>query len=258
MHRSWRDGEMYFFFNESDKAESRVATIAGRGQAQVWDLGSERIHGMSGATAENDSVRLPLVLQPYEAKVVVVGPLPAEVRDSEVSLVSGTTLAELGGDWTLDMNGKQTTTPLKSWEDLGTPSFVGPAIYHKQFTAPTVPAGKKVFLEIADARDYVRIRVNGAIFDASAWQPYRWDITSALQPGSNDLQINVYASPSGRGGGGAPPAGAAPAATGAQAGQVGPTGSATAIAAAGGGNRFRGVTSPVVSGLIGPVRLVAR
>jgi hypothetical protein len=140
---------------------------------------------------------------------------------------------------------------------LGTQPFVGPAIYHKQFTAPTVPAGKKVFLEIADVREYVRIRVNGAVFDAHAWQPYRWDITASLQAGSNDLEITVFASPAGRGGGGAA-AGAAPTAAGGRGGQVGPTGSATAIAAAGGGNRFRGVTSPVLSGLIGPVRLVAR
>jgi hypothetical protein len=157
----------------------------------------------------------------------------------------------------LDLNGKQLTTPLKSWEDLGAQSFVGPAIYHKQFTAPTAPAGKKVYLEIADARDYVRVRVNGATFDAQAWQPYRWDITSSLQAGTNDLEITVFASPPGRGGGGAA-AGAAAATAGGRAGQVGPTGSATAIAAAGGGNRFRGVTSPVVSGLLGPVRLVAR
>ena len=83
-HRTWRDAEMYFFFNESNKAESRMATIAGRGQAQAWDLGTGEIHPMSAATAEGDSVRFPLVLGPYEAKVVVVGPLPgavAVVRD---------------------------------------------------------------------------------------------------------------------------------------------------------------------------------
>ena len=82
--RTWRDAEMYFFFNESDKAESRMATIAGRGQAQAWDLGTGEIHAISAATAEGDSVRFPLVLRPYEAKVVVVGPLPgavAVVRD---------------------------------------------------------------------------------------------------------------------------------------------------------------------------------
>jgi hypothetical protein len=78
-HRSWRDAEMYFFFNESNQAESRMATIAGRGEAQVWDLGTGEIHPMSAATAEGNSVRFPLVLGPYEAKVVVVGPLPGGV-----------------------------------------------------------------------------------------------------------------------------------------------------------------------------------
>jgi hypothetical protein len=258
MHRSWRDGEMYFFFNESNKEESRVATIAGRGTAQVWDLGTGQIRALPGAAAEGDSVRFPLVLGPYEAKLVVVGPVAAELRVPDPSSLPSATLAELGGDWTLDLNGKQVTAPLKSWEELGTPSFAGPATYRKQFTAPTTPAGKKVYLEIGEARDYARIRVNGAVFEAKAWQPYRWDITTALQAGSNDLEITVYASPAGRGGGGAVPTGAAPAAAGGRAGQVGPTGSATAIAAASGGNRFRGVTSPVVSGLIGPVRLVAR
>ena len=118
-HRSWRDAEMYFFFNESNQEQSRTATIAGHGQAQAWDLATGEIHPISGATAEGDSVRFPLVLGPYEAKVVVVGPLPGGVAAPEPSLVSGNTLAELGGDWTLDLNGKQVTTPLKSWEDSG-------------------------------------------------------------------------------------------------------------------------------------------
>jgi len=215
---------MYFFFNEGNQEQSRTATVAGRGQAQVWDLSGGQIHSMTGATAENDSVRFPLLLEPYETKVVVVGPLPSEAMSPEPALVSGTTLEELGGDWTLDLNGKHLTTPLKSWEELGTQSFAGPAIYHKQFTAPTVPAGKHVYLEIADARDYVRIRVNGAAtVDPKAWQPYRWDITTYLQPGNNDLQINVFATLSGRGG--------------VPSGPGGP---------------------PPASGLLGPVRLVAR
>ena len=256
-HRSWRDAEMYFFFNESNKEESRMATIAGHGRAQTWELGTARIHPIPGATAEGDSVRFSLALGPYEAKVVVVGPVAGELRDPDPSALPGITLAELGGDWTLDLNGKHMTTPLKPWEELGAPSFAGPATYHKQFTAPVLPAGKRLYLEIADVREYARVRVNGAIFDAQAWQPYRWDITDSLQPGSNDLEIKVYATPSGRGGGGAVPTGAAAAAAGGRAGQVGPTGSATAIAAAGGGN-LRGLFSPVLSGLIGPVRLVAR
>jgi hypothetical protein len=267
-HRSWSDAEMYLFFNESNKEESRTATIAGHGQAQAWDLGTGQIHPLSEAVAEGDSVRFPLTLGPYETKVVVVGPPPGQVMAPEPSLVGGTTLTELGGDWALDLNGKQMTTPLKSWEDLGTQSFAGPAIYRKQFTLPALPAGKKVYLEIADVHDYARIRVNGAIFDAHAWPPYRWDITASLQPGNNDVQINVFATPSGRGGFGGPPPAAAPAgapgAPGAAGGRggrggrgQGAPGAAPVYGAAGGGGG-RGGGTPPVSGLLGPVRLVVR
>jgi hypothetical protein len=273
-HRSWSDAEMYLFFNESNKEESRTATIAGHGKAQAWDMGSGQIHAISDAIAEADSVRFPLVLGPYETKVVVVGALPPQAFNPEPSMLSGTTLGELDGDWTLDLNGKHVTTPLKSWEDLGTQSFGGPAIYRKQFTAPTVPAGKRVYLEIADVRDYARVRVNGQVLEARAWQPYRWDITSSLQPGSNDLEINVYATPSGRGGFGGPPPAAAPAAPGAPGAPGAPAAGAGggrggrggrgqgAPGAAGmppaGGGMGRGAATPPASGLLGPVRLVAR
>ncbi len=62
------------------------------------------------------------------------------------SLAAGRTLAKLGGDWTVHLNGKQLTTPLKSWEDLGARTFSGPATYRKEFTVTALPAGKRVFL----------------------------------------------------------------------------------------------------------------
>jgi hypothetical protein len=228
-HKSWQDAETYFFFNESNKPESRMATVAGRGQAQAWDLATGEIHPISAATAESDAVRFPLVLGPYEAKVVVVGPLPSGLAAAEPSFASGQTLMQLDGDWTLDLNGKQLTTPLKSWEELSTPSFGGPAVYRKQFTSNPAPAGKRVFLEIGDVHDYAKLKLNGRELEGHAWQPYRWDVTSALITGSNQLDIEVRATPPGRGGPGAAPT----------------------------GGRGRG-GAPAVSGLVGPIRLVTR
>ena len=40
---------MYFFFNESDKAETRMATIAGHGTAQDWDMATGEIHPMTAS-----------------------------------------------------------------------------------------------------------------------------------------------------------------------------------------------------------------
>ncbi len=265
-HRSWRDAEMYYFFNESNQAESRTATIAGRGQAQAWDLATGEIHPLSGAIAEGDSVRFPLSLGPYEAKVIVVGPLPGGAGAPELSSVSGDTLAELGGDWTVDLNGKQVTTPLKSWEDLGAPSFAGPATYRKQFTASAAPAGKRLFLEIADVHDYARVKLNGKELEAHAWQPYRWEVTNAVKAGPNDLEVEVRATASGGRGEGPPPppaaAPTAPAAAGGRGGRggrgPGAAGTAAAPPAPAPAGRGRGAAPPPVSGLLGPVRLVAR
>jgi hypothetical protein len=262
-HRSWRDGDLYYFFNESNQAESRMATIAGRGQAQVWDLGTGEIHAISGATAEGDSVRFALALGPYEAKVVVVGPLPSGAGAPEPSLAAGNTLAELDGDWTLELNGKQLSTPLKSWEALGTPSFAGPATYRKQFTAAAAPAGKRLFLEIADVNDYAKVKLNGKELEGRAWQPYRWDVTNVVKAGANDLEVEVRTTASGRGFGGPPPAAAGAGGAAAGAGGRGGRGQGAAgapgVPAGGfGGGRGRGNAPPPVSGLLGPVRLVAR
>ena len=147
-----------------------------------------------------DAVKIPLVLAPYEAKVIVVGPLPKEVGASEPSFGSGTTLAELNGDWSLTLNGKPMTTELKSREELGTTGFAGPATYHKQFTAEAAPKGKRVYLEIAEVHDYAKVTLNGKELGAAGWQPYRWDVTGALKNGANDLVIEVDALAQGRGG----------------------------------------------------------
>jgi hypothetical protein len=239
---------MYLFFNESDKAEARVATVAGKGQAQAWDMATGEIHPLSAAAAEGDSVRFPLVLGPYETKVVVVGPLPGGVAAAEPSMAGGAPVAELGGDWTVELNGQPVTGPLKSWEEMGTRGFGGPATYRKQFTAAAPAAGKRVYLEVGDVHDYARVKLNGKELEAHAWQPYRWDITSAVKAGTNDLEIEVRAMSGGRGGGG----GGAPPAAG--RGGRGPA----VYGAVGGIPAARGPAAPTVSGLLGPVRVVAR
>jgi hypothetical protein len=275
-HRKWTDGDMYFFFNESDKAESRIATIAGHGAAQDWDLATGEIHPMTGAKAAGDSVTVPLTLGPYEAKVIVVGPLPKGVAAAEPSFVSAETFADLSGDWKIDLNGKQMTTPIRPWQELGTTSFAGPATYSMQFTAAATPKGKHVYLEIGDVHDYAHVTLNGKEVGARSFQPYRWDVTSALIKGSNDLKIEVYANvsqtpsgvlpaataaaPAAAGSATAPSAGAPRRRQSAGTGATGlaqlPAGGGTTPAPGGGGGRGA-AAAPPTSGLLGPVKLVA-
>ena len=184
-HRAWRDADLYFFFNESDQTQSRIASVAGHGQAQVWDAGTGDIHLVTAATSGADSLRLPLTLAPYEAKIVVIGVAPPTVAAPEPSFAIGDTLAEFPLD-----------APV--------------AQFQKQVTLASKPEGKRIYLECAAVNDYARLRVNGKEFAARAWQPYRWDVTDAVTAGANQIEIETRTLPAGgRGGpsGGAQPAG---------------------------------------------------
>jgi len=175
-------------------------------------------------------------------------------------------VAALDGDWSISLKGTDTTTALKSWEELGTAGFAGPATYSKQFTAAAAaPKGEHVYLEIGDVHDYAKVTLNGKDLGARAWQPYRWDVTSALKKGDNELKIEVNATPAGRGPGGGAPAAAAPAvglATAPAAGAVGAGQRRRQGAAAGAPTAAPTVVArpatAATSGLLGPVTLVAR
>ena len=140
---------------------------------------------MTGATAGKDSVRLPLALEPYEAKIVVIGAAPQTLGEPEPSFAAGDTTAEFSID-----------TPITQFQ--------------KQVTLASKPAGKRFYVECADVHDYARLRVNGKDLAARAWQPYRWDVTDALIAGANQIEIEVQTLPPGRGfpSGGAVSAGA--------------------------------------------------
>ena len=74
-HRSWRDAELYFFFNESTEKQSSQAVLSGNGQVQIWDATNGQVETMDGVSSKNGFVNLPLVLEPYETKFIVIGPV---------------------------------------------------------------------------------------------------------------------------------------------------------------------------------------
>jgi hypothetical protein len=72
IHRVIKDGDVYFFFNESNETQSRTVALAGTGQAQVWDAARGTIQPLDGATQAAGSVTVPLTLTNYEARIIVL------------------------------------------------------------------------------------------------------------------------------------------------------------------------------------------
>ena len=72
LHRSWRDADLYFFFNSSSEKLSFRAALAGRGRVQRWDAASGRIETVKDAIVEKGVVHIPLLLESYKTHFIVI------------------------------------------------------------------------------------------------------------------------------------------------------------------------------------------
>src|SRR6185312_16528836 len=106
IHRSLRDGEVYFFFNESYSRQARTATLAGRGQVQEWDPTDGAVRDLAGVAAADGRAAVPLVLEPHESRFIVIGPAAAG-RAEITSLAGARPLADLGAGWSLALGDKR-------------------------------------------------------------------------------------------------------------------------------------------------------
>jgi hypothetical protein len=91
----------------------------------------------------------------------------------------------------------QITLPqLVSWtesSDEGVKYFSGTAIYHKEIELPADIAGSdlKVYLNLGKVRNLAEVIVNGNDLGVLWKPPFRVDISDAIRPGKNSLEIKV-------------------------------------------------------------------
>ncbi|MGA3178927.1 MAG: glycosyl hydrolase [Verrucomicrobiota bacterium] len=273
IHRSLKDGEVYLFFNETNRTQTRTAALVGTGRVQVWDAASGTIHPLAGVAPADGSVAVPLSLESQETRFIVIGPLPPGASGS-AAVSTGQALAVLDGPWSVTLGEKQLSTPLKSWEEMGVTSFTGTAVYEQEFTiGAALPQDRSVYLDLGNVHEEARAQLNGTPLDARSWPPYVWDVTQLIKSGANTLEVQVRMASAGeergaggaggrRGGAGAPsPPAGVPGALPADGGG-GARGGGGAGANAGGlpgGARRGGPAVPAAnSGLLGPVRLLAQ
>jgi hypothetical protein len=74
-HRRMKDADLYFFFNEGDQPLSLKTTVLNSGaakQAQNWDATTGKIEPWEGAMVASGKTTLPLELEPWGTKIVVI------------------------------------------------------------------------------------------------------------------------------------------------------------------------------------------
>jgi hypothetical protein len=85
---------------------------------------------------------------------------------------------------------------LVSWtenNDSGVKYFSGTATYSKSFQAPAkwFNSGARLWIDLGDVKNIAEVSVNGKSLGIVWKPPFRVDVTGAMKPGTNVLEIKV-------------------------------------------------------------------
>jgi hypothetical protein len=147
------------------------AELRGDGSLEVWERGEYTITMASG---KNMAVRVPLVAQPIEITN------PWDVRFPP----------NLGAPEAIKLD---KLIPLNEHADTGVKHFSGMATYT---TTANIPAdvlgkGKKLYLQLGAVKNLAQVSVNGQNLGTLWKPPFRVDITHAVYPGPNQIEVKV-------------------------------------------------------------------
>jgi alpha-L-rhamnosidase/F5/8 type C domain len=200
-HRKLDHADVYFVDNRSDQEASIDATFRVAGmQPELWRAEDASTQSVSFAIKDGRTT-LPLRLEPWGTRFVVFRNATSETTH-QVLESPETTLTTLTGPWTVTFQaGRGAPASIKmnqlsDWstnDDPGVKYFSGVGTYTKIVEAAPEWFRKRsrVWLDLGDVKNLAEVKVNGKDLGQTWHAPYRVDVTSALKPGTNEIQIEV-------------------------------------------------------------------
>jgi len=209
LHRKLDDGDVYFVDNRENRAESVDATFRANGKTlELWDPATGETQPVSYRIAGGRTT-VPLHLDPYGTTFVVFRKPSTqntvELRIPRETVIDGLDEA-LNRDWSVKFqHGRGVPEAvsfqhLASWTEMPLPAsdegvkyFSGTATYSKTINIPAddVTKGAHLWLDLGDVRELADVKVNGVDLGILWKTPYKVELTSAIKPGANKLEIRV-------------------------------------------------------------------
>jgi hypothetical protein len=202
IHR--RDGttDIYFLSNQSAVATTAdvVFRVAGK-QPELWDAVTGAIRDLPEWREENGRTIVPLQFAPRQSWFVVFRkPTTEDRRPMAGNFPKLVALQELTGAWTVAFDPKWGGPAKVAFEKLvdwttrpedGIRYYSGTATYRTTFESNALDPKPAIYLDLGVVKNVARVRLNGHILGVIWTAPWRIEITGALKPGTNELEIEV-------------------------------------------------------------------
>ena len=203
-HRREANTDIYFLSNQGE-TNLRVAVafrVTGK-QPELWDANSGRTRTLCQFQAGPGQTVVPLQFAPGQSWFVVFCKPVAQPDPSVANFPVLTQAAVVSGPWSVQFDPKWGGPEqpvmfehLEDWSHRPEPSikyYSGTAVYRKRFDLPAgLPCpGTRIFLDLGTVKDLTEVRLNGHDLGVLWTAPWQWEITDAVKPAGNELELRV-------------------------------------------------------------------
>lgn len=203
IHRNVGGAQVYFLANRTGREESTYCSFRVDGKTpELWDPVTGAMNKADSYAIADGRTSMLLNLAPYSSVFVVFREQAGETKIVDKPLVTLKPVPKLAGPWTVQFDPKwggpasAQFDQLVSWTtrpENGIKFYSGTASYKKNFDLadPLRRPGTRVYLDLGAVRDLAEVRLNGKSLGLVWTAPWRVDITDAVKPTGNSLEIAV-------------------------------------------------------------------
>ncbi|GHT24229.1 hypothetical protein FACS189419_09040 [Planctomycetales bacterium] len=201
-HRKIGDADYYFIANRNaEPFSSDIAFRVTGKNTTAWNPMTGQRYRTPPVKKAGSQSTIPIDLEGYESVFVVFDKQQPEAQTGILPVwekIETKTVLKLDNDWTVSFDKKWkapekiTMAKLSDWStssDEGIKYYSGIATYKKDFDISD--ASGNLFLELGEVEVIARVKLNGKDIGTRWVAPYRFDITSFVKEGENDLEIEV-------------------------------------------------------------------
>lgn len=200
-HRRVEGADVYFVANGSAKIIQARCTFRVAGKApELWHPVAAEIRDLPEFAVQDGRTTVPLRFAPAESFFVVFRRPVSPAASAGPNFHEPQPVAESSGPWEVAFDPKwggpaktvfQTLTDWSRHPDAGVRFYSGLATYRQSFDRPSAVAHQRLYLDLGAVRQLAQVRLNGRDLGAVWCAPWRVEITEAVLPQNNQLEITI-------------------------------------------------------------------
>jgi hypothetical protein len=202
IHRQLQGGSIYFVSNQNNNLVNISATFRVTGKRpELWNAIDGSIRELPSFTETDSSTLVPLQLAPYESAFIVFKQSAKQGDAGKLNYPAPVQTINITQPWTVTFDKKMRGPGkpvvfdiLTDWTRSTNDSiryYSGTAFYYNSFKIDKIDKYTKYIIDLGLVSAIAKVFVNGVEMGGAWTTPYRLDITKALKPGNNKLEIKV-------------------------------------------------------------------